>query len=76
MLKRVVQHMKRLGLWEGETLYSLKRGSMQHRHSVLGHSLQAVGESADILTDNVVKRYLDPNRHHDRGANQKRQRRA
>jgi hypothetical protein len=59
----VIGHLKRLGMYEGETLYSIKRGSMQHAVFVCGASLQAVGEAADIETGSVVATYLDPHRH-------------
>ena len=63
MEQRVIGHLKRLGLYEGETLYSIKRGSMQHDFHVNGVSLQAVGEAADINTSAVVATYLDQHRH-------------
>lgn len=63
MGSRVVYHLKRLGLYEGESLYSIKRGAMQHDYFVHGHSLQAIGEAADIDTGAVVEMYIDPTRH-------------
>jgi hypothetical protein len=63
MEQRVIGHLKRLHLYEGETLYSIKRGAMQHAVHVCGVSLQAVGEAADIETPAVVATYVDPYRH-------------
>jgi hypothetical protein len=62
MEQRVVGHLKRLGLYEGESLYSIKRGAMQHDYFVLGRSLQAVGDAADIATPAVVAQYVNPHR--------------
>ena len=64
MEQRVVGHLKRLQMYEGESLYSIKRGAMQHEFFINGVSLQAVGEAADIETSAVVRTYLDPFRHH------------
>jgi hypothetical protein len=63
MEQRVTGHLKRLGLYEGESLYSIKRGAMQHEFYSNGVSLQAVGEAADIDTPAVVAIYLDLHRH-------------
>ena len=63
MGQRVVYHLKRMGLYEGESLYSIKRGDMQYDYFVLGRSQQAIGEDADINTPAVVSAYLDPSRH-------------
>uniref|UniRef100_A0A383WP94 Uncharacterized protein n=1 Tax=Tetradesmus obliquus TaxID=3088 RepID=A0A383WP94_TETOB len=63
MEQRVIGHLKRLHLYEGETLYSIKRGAMQHAVHVCGVSLQAVGEAADIETPAVVATYVDPYMH-------------
>jgi hypothetical protein len=62
MEQRVVGHLKRLGLYEGESLYSIKRGAMQHDFFVLGRSLQAIGDAADIATPAVVSQYVNPHR--------------
>lgn len=62
MGQRVVGHLKRLGLYEGESLYSIKRGAMQHDYFILGRSLQAIGDAADIATAAVVSKYVDPHR--------------
>lgn len=63
MGQRVIGHLKRLGLYEGESLYSIKRGAMQHDFFVAGKSLQAIGAAADIETLAVVQAYVDPTRH-------------
>jgi hypothetical protein len=63
LTQRLVGHLQRLGLYEGESAYSLKRGSMQHAFYVGGQTLAAVGEAADIDTPAVVRLYLDPHRH-------------
>jgi hypothetical protein len=63
MGQRVIGHLKRLGLYDGESLYSIKRGAMQHDYFIAGKSLQAVGAAADIDTLAVVQRYVDPNGH-------------
>lgn len=63
MGNRLVQHLQRLGLYAGESLYSIKRGSMQHAYHVEGRSLATIGEAADVETPQVVQLYLDPNRH-------------
>eukprot|EP00878_Enallax_costatus_P003423 GHUV01003634.1.p2 GENE.GHUV01003634.1~~GHUV01003634.1.p2 ORF type:complete len:408 (-),score=155.96 GHUV01003634.1:5007-6095(-) len=63
MGSRLVMHLKRLGLYEGESLYSIKRGAMQNEFFVNGCSMQAIGEAADIDTPTVVQMYLDPERH-------------
>lgn len=60
MGQRVVGHLKRLALYEGESLYSIKRGAMQHDYFIAGKSLQAIGAAADIDTLAVVQRYVDP----------------
>lgn len=62
MEQRVVWHLKRLQMYEGESLYSIKRGAMQHEFFINGMSLQAVGEAADIDTLTVVQQYLNPHR--------------
>lgn len=63
MGQRVIGHLRRLGLYEGESLYSIKRGAMQHDFFVAGQSLQAIGTAADIDTSAVVQAYIDPTRH-------------
>jgi hypothetical protein len=63
MGQRVIGHLKRLGLYEGESLYSIKRGAMQHHYFIAGKSLQAIGAAADIRTLSVVQRYVDPTGH-------------
>jgi hypothetical protein len=63
MTKRVVGHLQRLHLYAGETVYSLKRGSMQYSFYVQGRTMEAIGEAADIDTPAVVQLYLDPHRH-------------
>jgi N-acyl-L-homoserine lactone synthetase len=63
MEQRVIGHLRRLGLYEGESLYSIKRGAMQHDFYINGASLQVVGEAADIDTPAVVATYLDLHRH-------------
>jgi hypothetical protein len=60
MGQRVIGHLKRLGLYDGESLYSIKRGAMQHDYFIAGRSLQAIGAAADIDTISVVQRYIDP----------------
>jgi hypothetical protein len=56
--KRVVGHLKRLGMYAGESVYSLKRGALQHAFYVEGKSLEVLGEAADIDTPGVVQQYL------------------
>jgi len=63
MTKRIVGHLQRLRLYEGESAYSLKRGSMQHAFWVEGQPLSVLGEAADIDTAAVVQMYVDPLRH-------------
>ena len=63
MSSRIVEHLQRLGLYTGESVYSVKRGSMQHAFHVQGRSLVAVGEAADIQTARVVRLYVDQSRH-------------
>lgn len=63
MGQRIIGHLKRLGLYEGESLYSIKRGAMQHDFFVAGKSLAAIGTAADIDTMAVVQAYVDPTRH-------------
>jgi hypothetical protein len=63
MSQRVVGHLQRLGLYDGESLYSIKRGAMQHDYFIAGKSLQAIGTAADIDTLAVVQRYVDPTGH-------------
>jgi hypothetical protein len=63
MGQRVIGHLKRLGLYEGESLYSIKRGAMQHDYLIAGRSLQAIGVAADIDTMAVLQAYVDPTRH-------------
>jgi hypothetical protein len=63
MGQRMIGHLKRLGLYEGESLYSIKRGAMQHDYFIAGKSLQALGAAADIDTLSVVQRYVDPTGH-------------
>lgn len=63
MGQRVIGHLRRLGLYEGESLYNIKRGAMQHDFFVAGQSLQAIGTAADIDTLAVVQAYIDPIRH-------------
>ena len=60
---RIVAHLRRLGLYDGESLYSVKRGAMQHDYFLLGRPMQAIGDDADINTPAVVGRYLDPTGH-------------
>jgi hypothetical protein len=60
MGQRVIGHLKRLGLYDGESLYSIKRGAMQHDYFIAGRSLQVIGAAADIDTISVVQRYIDP----------------
>ena len=63
LTQRLVGHLQRRGMYEGESAYSLKRGGMQHAFYVGGQTLAAVGEAADIDTPAVVQLYLDPKRH-------------
>ena len=63
MTKRIEGHLRRLHLYAGESIYSLKRGAMQHAFFARGETLQAIGEAADIDTPAVVGLYLDPTRH-------------
>lgn len=44
--QRIVGHLQRLHMHVGETVYSIKRGSMQHAFHVQGRSLHAIGEGA------------------------------
>jgi hypothetical protein len=46
---RIKGHLERLGLRTGESLYSLKRGAMQHEYFIVGHNLQAIGEAAVLV---------------------------
>lgn len=63
LTQRLVLHLRRLHLYEGESAYSLKRGGMQHAFFVGGQPLAAIGEAADIDTPAVLQLYLDPSRH-------------
>jgi hypothetical protein len=66
MEQRVTGHLRRLGLYEGASLYSIKRSAIQHDFYINGASLQAVEEAADIDTPAVVATlplHLDLHRH-------------
>lgn len=63
MTHRMVSHLKRLQIYEGESVYSLKRGGMQHAFYVDGQPLEAIGEAADVDTPAVLGLYLDRHRH-------------
>lgn len=69
LTSKAIQHqyqtaLERHGLCDGHTLHGVRRGGMQHRHHVLGESEDSVGAQALIVTKAIVKRYLDPSRHH------------
>ena len=57
--------MKAASTFAGHTVHGSRRGSMQHDDAfVLGKSLEEVGgPPAQIGTESIVKRYLDPHRH-------------
>ena len=59
---RTKLHMKAAGIYSGHTVHGTRRGSMQDAYE-RGKSLQQIGESAQIRTEAIVKRYLDPHRH-------------
>ena len=63
MGQRVVYHLKRFGLFEGESLYSIKRAAMLHDFFVLGRSQKAIGKAADINTPGIMSANLDPGRY-------------
>ena len=62
--KRVKQLALTLGIYNGETGHSFRRGSLQHTHSVDG--VLAAAEQGRIKTPAILARYLDPGRHQGR----------
>ena len=60
MHNRIVAAATRCGVYRGQSMHSFRRGSMQHRHYVLGEDSAAVGALAKIQTPAITARYLNP----------------
>ena len=62
-----VKKLKQYGLYKGQSLHSLRRGSMQHAVYEDHQTRHVVAEAALIRTPAVAERYLDQTRHLKRG---------
>jgi len=59
--QRFKQHLQRCGLYAGETLHGVRRGTMQAAHQA-GASVDTVGATALQVTSAVTRMYLDTSR--------------
>ena len=60
--QRLVVHLSRLQLWEGETLHSFRRGGSQHEESC-GHDVAAISKRRQWRCPKTAELYLHPLRH-------------
>ena len=59
---RLVLHLAQLGIWEGETLHSFRRGSSQHQQSQ-GRDPAAIAQRMLWRSPQSAELYLHPQRH-------------
>lgn len=63
MNKAMQDHLSGHGLWEGETLHGIRRGSMQHSYYELMMSTEEIAEACLVRNPQSLERYLDRVRH-------------
>ncbi len=56
-------HLMLSGDYDGETNHSFRRGSLQHA-AAQGAGLDALLAQSQLRTGDVLKRYIDTQRHH------------